>query len=81
MIDHIYLFNNAGEIRKMLREGGFAIENETSMYARKMRTEKAEAQKVALIYAALSGRYKLILLRNTLLDHSGARDSKSRFQS
>jgi len=52
MIDHIYLFNNAGEIREMLRAGGFAIVNETSMYAKKMSPEKAAAQKVALMYAA-----------------------------
>jgi len=33
MIDHIYLFNNAGEIREMLRTCGFAIEVEASMFA------------------------------------------------
>jgi SAM-dependent methyltransferase len=53
MIDHIYLFNNAGEIREMLHAGGFAIENETSMYAKEMSPERAQAQKVALMYAAI----------------------------
>ena len=52
MIDHIYLFNNAPEIREMLRAGGFEIENETRMYANNLPPAKAEKQKVALMYAA-----------------------------
>jgi 2-polyprenyl-3-methyl-5-hydroxy-6-metoxy-1,4-benzoquinol methylase len=52
MIDHIYLFNNAHEIREMLHAGGFNVENEAWMYANDLPPAKAEKQKVALMYAA-----------------------------
>jgi len=52
MIDHIYLFNNANEIRETLAAGGFRIEKEASMYAKSMPAAQAEALKVALMYAA-----------------------------
>ena len=52
MIDHIYLFNNAQEIRDMLAAAGFAIESETSMFASPISPARAEKLKVPLMYAA-----------------------------
>jgi SAM-dependent methyltransferase len=52
MIDHIYHFNNAQEIRDMFREAGFKIETETSMFAGEMSLAVAEKLKVPLMYAA-----------------------------
>ena len=52
MIDHIYLFRNAEEIRAMLRQSGFEIERETSCYAEEMSSARAEKLKIPLMYAA-----------------------------
>ncbi len=52
MIDHIYLFNNAQEIREMLRTSGFAIEAEASMFADDMPAARGEMLKAPLMYAA-----------------------------
>jgi len=52
MIDHIYLFNNAEEIRELLSMGGFEIEKETSMYAGAMAPQRAKKLKAPLMYAA-----------------------------
>ncbi len=51
-IDHIYLFNNADEIRKLFIKAGFKIVNETVQYAENVSEEKALKYKVALMYAA-----------------------------
>jgi len=52
MIDHIYLFHSADDIRQMFQGAGFQIESETSMFAEAMPPAKAEKLKVALMYAA-----------------------------
>jgi SAM-dependent methyltransferase len=52
MIDHIYHFNNAHEIREMLQSAGFAIEAETSMFSTSMAPALAEELKIPLMYAA-----------------------------
>ena len=52
MIDHIYLFRNADEIRALLADSGFIIEQEHSVYAENMEKNKAIKHKVPLMYAA-----------------------------
>lgn len=52
MPDHIYLFRNADEIRKMLNGCGFRIEKETSRYAIDILPHLAEKLKLPLMYAA-----------------------------
>jgi 2-polyprenyl-3-methyl-5-hydroxy-6-metoxy-1,4-benzoquinol methylase len=52
MIDHIYLFNNAQEIRDMLQTSGFEIEAEASMFADDMPAARGEKLKAPLMYAA-----------------------------
>jgi 2-polyprenyl-3-methyl-5-hydroxy-6-metoxy-1,4-benzoquinol methylase len=51
-LDHIYLFRNAEEIRSMLRQGGFEIEQETTDYGSDLPPSQAEKLKIALMYAA-----------------------------
>ena len=51
-IDHIYLFNNAEEIRSLLLKAGFKIETEIVQYAENVSEAKAEKYKIALMYAA-----------------------------
>jgi 2-polyprenyl-3-methyl-5-hydroxy-6-metoxy-1,4-benzoquinol methylase len=54
MLDHIYLFNNAEEIRAMLAECGLRIEHETKQYASgsDFSEEEAERMKFPLMFAA-----------------------------
>jgi 2-polyprenyl-3-methyl-5-hydroxy-6-metoxy-1,4-benzoquinol methylase len=52
MLDHIYLFRNAQEIRDMLTGCGFRIERETSQYAVQISEKLAEKMKLPLMYAA-----------------------------
>ena len=53
MLDHIYLFNNAQEIRRMLTECGFSIEHEATRCAdADISEEDAERMKLPLMYAA-----------------------------
>ena len=52
MLDHIYLFRNAEEIRDMLVECGFAIEQETQQFKIDVPTRLGERCKVPLMYAA-----------------------------
>jgi SAM-dependent methyltransferase len=52
MIDHIYLFNNDEEIRDLVRDSGFEIENELTAFAENMDEKKAIKNKVPLMYAA-----------------------------
>jgi hypothetical protein len=52
MIDHIYLFNNAQEIRDMLQTSGFEIEAEASMFADDMPAARGEKLKAPQMYAA-----------------------------
>jgi 2-polyprenyl-3-methyl-5-hydroxy-6-metoxy-1,4-benzoquinol methylase len=53
MIDHIYLFRNAQEIRDMLTACGFRIECEATKYAVDISESLAERMKLPLMYAAL----------------------------
>jgi len=52
MIDHIYLFKNAAEIRALVHEAGLEIIEETHMYADNMSQEIAERFKLPMMYAA-----------------------------
>lgn len=57
-IDHIYLFKNAQEIREMFKEAGLTILDETSSYAEKISSEKAEALRIPLMYGAFLAKSK-----------------------
>jgi 2-polyprenyl-3-methyl-5-hydroxy-6-metoxy-1,4-benzoquinol methylase len=48
--DHIYLFNNASEIREMFRSAGFAIEDEVTYYPAGVDPKKAERLKLPLMF-------------------------------
>ena len=53
MVDHIYLFNNAGEIRAMFQEAGLRIEHEAKQFAEAgLPEEIAERMKLPLMFAA-----------------------------
>lgn len=56
MIDHIYLFRNADEIRDLLRQAGLEIVEETHMYTDNMSKEVAERFKLPMMYAAFLRR-------------------------
>lgn len=51
-IDHIYLFNNVEEIRKIVRQAGFQIIGERAFLSEEVSPEKAEKYKIAVLYAA-----------------------------
>jgi hypothetical protein len=52
MPDHIYLFHDEEEIRRMLKVAGFEIEREALMYEDGLAPEYAKLQKAALMYSA-----------------------------
>ncbi|MDD3877604.1 MAG: class I SAM-dependent methyltransferase [Bacteroidales bacterium] len=52
-IDHIYLFKNADDIRKVISAAGFAIEQEFTIYAEDVPVELAEKHKVSMMYAGV----------------------------
>jgi SAM-dependent methyltransferase len=52
-IDHIYLFNNADEIREMIYSAGFQIKNEFCIYSENLPAEIAEKYKVSMMFAGL----------------------------
>lgn len=52
MIDHIYLFRNADEIRDLVKEAGLEVVEETHMYTDNMSKEIAERFKLPMMYAA-----------------------------
>ncbi|HXE63708.1 MAG TPA: methyltransferase domain-containing protein [Bryobacteraceae bacterium] len=54
--DHIYLFNNAAEIREMFTSAGFAIESEVAYYPPGMSSEKAERLRLPLMFGAFLKR-------------------------
>jgi 2-polyprenyl-3-methyl-5-hydroxy-6-metoxy-1,4-benzoquinol methylase len=56
MVDHIYLFRNAQEIRDMLRESGFEIVAESRHYGVNVKESIAERMKLPLMYAAFLKR-------------------------
>jgi 2-polyprenyl-3-methyl-5-hydroxy-6-metoxy-1,4-benzoquinol methylase len=51
-IDHIYLFNNAEDIRDVLKEAGFEIEHEIAKFVEDVPKEMAEKMKITLMYGA-----------------------------
>ncbi len=52
-IDHIYLFNNADEIRQLINAAGYNIVSEFTRYAEDVTPEFAEKHKVASHYGAI----------------------------
>jgi 2-polyprenyl-3-methyl-5-hydroxy-6-metoxy-1,4-benzoquinol methylase len=57
MIDHIYLFNDAEEIRGLFRACGLEIEKEVTQYALDMPENRAKALKVPLMFGAFVRRH------------------------
>jgi 2-polyprenyl-3-methyl-5-hydroxy-6-metoxy-1,4-benzoquinol methylase len=51
-IDHIYLFNNFDEVRDLIKEAGFRIIEETSVFAENVPKEIIEEMKVTGMYGA-----------------------------
>lgn len=51
-IDHISLFKNADDIRKVIDAAGFNILDELCVYSEKVTPQKAEKFKIAMMYAA-----------------------------
>jgi 2-polyprenyl-3-methyl-5-hydroxy-6-metoxy-1,4-benzoquinol methylase len=51
-IDHIFLFKNAEDIRRVIDEAGFKVTDEIGVYSEKVSKERAEKFKVAMLYAA-----------------------------
>jgi 2-polyprenyl-3-methyl-5-hydroxy-6-metoxy-1,4-benzoquinol methylase len=58
MIDHIYLFNDAQEIKDLVNEAGFEIIEDTLVVSEKMELKRAMKRKVPLMYAAFMKRKK-----------------------
>ncbi|MEO1448517.1 MAG: class I SAM-dependent methyltransferase [Bacteroidota bacterium] len=55
MIDHIYLFRNADEIRELCREANLKVLTESIMYTDNLPQEVAERFKLPMMYAAFLG--------------------------
>jgi 2-polyprenyl-3-methyl-5-hydroxy-6-metoxy-1,4-benzoquinol methylase len=49
-IDHIYLFKNAEDIRKVIRQAGFLIEEELCIYSEDLPPELLEQYKISMMY-------------------------------
>lgn len=52
-IDHIYLFNNADEIRNIISSAGFEIENELCLYSEDLPAELAEKNNVSMMFVGV----------------------------
>jgi 2-polyprenyl-3-methyl-5-hydroxy-6-metoxy-1,4-benzoquinol methylase len=52
MIDHIYLFNNTGEIKELFKRAGLKVVKEKIVISEKISEEKAAKFKVPVMYAA-----------------------------
>ncbi len=52
-IDHIYLFRNAEEIRNVISEAGFNIEEELCIFSEDVTPEIAERFKISMMYAGV----------------------------
>ena len=52
-IDHIYLFKNADDIREVISEAGFNIEEELCIYSEDVSPEIAERFKISMMYAGV----------------------------
>lgn len=55
-IDHIYLFNNAAEIRELIDKAGLEIISERNFYSEDVTPEKAERFKITMMYGAFLKR-------------------------
>ncbi len=53
MIDHIYLFNNAQEIRDLIQDAGLRVVKEKVVITEKVSQQYAEKFKIPVMYAAL----------------------------
>ena len=53
VIDHIYHFRNAQDIREVITASGLTIDDETKVYVEDVSEEIAERLKVTLMYGAL----------------------------
>ena len=51
-VDHIYLFEDVGEIRDLLRAEGFRVESETACYAEDLPEAQARKLRIPQMYAA-----------------------------
>jgi 2-polyprenyl-3-methyl-5-hydroxy-6-metoxy-1,4-benzoquinol methylase len=58
MIDHIYLFNNAGEIRELIHKTGFKIDKEKLAISEDVTAEEADRLKLPVMYAAFLKKQK-----------------------
>ena len=58
MIDHIYLFNNADEIRALFDQAGFEVIQERTVISEKISPQQAEKLKVPVMYAAFIQKKK-----------------------
>lgn len=56
-MDHLYLFRNADEIRRLFQKANLAVEEETMKYAEDLPKEKLEKFKVTLEYGAFLKKY------------------------
>jgi 2-polyprenyl-3-methyl-5-hydroxy-6-metoxy-1,4-benzoquinol methylase len=52
-IDHIYLFKNADEIRQLIKDAGFNIENEFCVYSEDLPPEICEEYKISMLFAGV----------------------------
>lgn len=52
-IDHIYLFKNADDIRKVISEAGFVIDQEFCVYSEDVSPEIAERFKISMMFACV----------------------------
>lgn len=52
-IDHIYLFRNADDIRRVIDEAGLAIEKEACIYSEDVSPEIAEQYKISMMYVGV----------------------------
>lgn len=52
-IDHIYLFKNAADIRKVIEKAGFDIEEEFCIFSEEVSPEIAERFKVSMMFAGV----------------------------
>ncbi len=59
-IDHIYLFKNADEIRKVISDAGFDIEEEFCVYSEDVSPEIAERLNISMMYAAVLVKKKVV---------------------
>lgn len=57
-IDHIYLFNNAEDIREIIRNAGLEITDEISVYAEDLPEEKAIELKITMMYGCFLKKKK-----------------------